>query len=162
VTWACVLACLLGCDRETETAAHPPASASTAQPDTTLPGEIAEGAEQAFGLPLPRDMQVTARLKDAVYANGKLPFEPLANYVRDRVLAERVDTGPNKTVFVNAAVKSSPTKLVDVEVVSRHGSVQMVVRDRHRPPPEPGLSEEERWKRAGLTPKGKVIKTEAK
>ena len=51
---------------------------------------------------------------------------------------------------------------VDVEVVSRHGSVQMVIRDRHRPPPEPGLSEDERWKRAGLTPKGKVIKTEAK
>jgi hypothetical protein len=159
----CALACA-SCSRSgDETGAQPPAPASAPDVprDTTKPGEIAEGTEQAFGLLLPRDMVVTARLPDAVYATGNLPLVPLTNYVRERLLSQRVDTGPEKTVFAGAAIKADPTRRVEVEVLSRRGKVQVVVRDRTPPPQVPGLSEEERWRRAGLTPKGKVIDKEA-
>jgi hypothetical protein len=153
---------LCACQRSETAPQASPSASSPAAPDTAQPHEIAEGSQDAFGLMLPRDMLVTARMKDAVYASGKLAFEPLANYVRERVLAQRVDTGPNKTVFVNAAVKSAPERVVDIEVVGRQGSVQMVVRDRRRAPAEKGPSEEQRWKRVGLTPDGRVLKEHAK
>ncbi|AGP35231.1 hypothetical protein [Sorangium cellulosum] len=138
----------------------PPASeASAPRPpvDQALPGELAEGAEQAFGLPIPRRMKVRARFPDAVFAVGEIPAERVANYVRTRVLAGNVETGPAKTIFSRATVKSAPQRMLRVEVVSRAHVSELVVRDETRPPPERGLSVEERWRRNGLTPDGKVL-----
>ncbi|WP_437309369.1 hypothetical protein [Sorangium sp. So ce388] len=137
----------------------PPIDASTPRPpvDQALPGELAEGVEQAFGLPIPRRMKVRARFSDAVFAVGEIPAERVANYVRTRVLAGNVETGPAKTIFSRATVKSAPQRMIRIEVVSRAHVSELVVRDETRPPPERGLSVEERWRRNGLTPDGKVL-----
>lgn len=158
-TLLCVAA-LCGCDSDATESVQPvvaPQRPLGTPVDSTKPGEIAEGKERAFGLAMPRDMLITARFSDAVHAKGKVPFEPLANYVRERVHAERVDTGPAKTVFVNATLKGDANKRVQVEVSTRGGIVKLVVRNRTRPPATPGLSEEERWRRSGLTPDGRVL-----
>ena len=42
-----------------------------------------------------------------------------------------------------------------------NGRVEMVVRDRTPPPVEEGLTEEERWRQAGMTPDGKVLPEQA-
>jgi hypothetical protein len=125
--------------------------------DTTKPNEIAESEIFAFGLALPRGLRIKAQAKDATYAIGRLPFEALANYVRDRVTATRVDTGPAQTVFVDAIVKRDPKHVVQVEVRARRGRVELVVRDRTPKPADEGLTEAERWRRAGLTPDGRPI-----
>ncbi|WP_437337271.1 hypothetical protein [Sorangium sp. So ce394] len=139
----------------------PPSASEASAPrppvDQALPGELAEGTEQAFGLPIPRRMKVRARFPDAVFAVGEIPAERVANYVRTRVLAGNVETGPAKTIFSRATVKSAPQRMLRVEVVSRAHVSELVVRDETRPPPERGLSVEERWRRSGLTPDGKVL-----
>ncbi|WP_437592183.1 hypothetical protein [Sorangium sp. So ce1000] len=139
--------------------APPPSEAQTPKPpvDQALPGELAEGVEQAFGLPIPRRMKVRARFSDAVFAVGEIPAERVANYVRTRVLAGSVETGPAKTIFSRATVKSAPQRKIRIEVVSRANLSELVVRDETRQPPEQGLSVEERWRRSGLTPDGKVL-----
>jgi hypothetical protein len=131
------------------------ASSSTARTvpvDSVRPGEIAEGKDLAFGFPLPRAMHVKARFPDAVIAAGELDFEPLTNYVR-----ERVDTGPVTTVFAGATLKTDPKRRLLVEVRAAAGMVELVVRDETPKPIEPGLSDEERWKRSGLGPDGSVL-----
>ncbi len=126
-------------------------------PDSTEPNEIAEGSILAFGLVLPRDIQIQAQAADATYARGRLSFEGLANYVRHRVTATRVDTGPAQTVFVDAIVKRDPKRVVQVEVRSKRGRVELVVRDRTPKPADQGLTEAERWRRVGLRPDGRPL-----
>ena len=100
-------------------------------------------------------------MDDTWYAEGRLRQEHVANYVRERVDASHVDTGPTKTVFREARLKGDPNHLYELEVsVSRAGAL-LIVRDRTPKPVEPGLSERERWERAGMTPEGKVIKNKA-
>ena len=146
---------------EQQTTAPAAADASAVLPDSTDGNELAEGKEEAFGLRLPRGVYIAARMDDAVYARGKLGFEASANYVRQRVVAKRVDTGPAKTVFVDAAIKAKPDRLVQVEVLMRSRGVEIIVRDKTRKPADKGLTQKERWKRAGLTPDGKVLKESA-
>ncbi|WP_437783522.1 hypothetical protein [Sorangium sp. So ce1097] len=157
---ACAWAAL-GCrgDAGAPAPAPPTSAAPAPRPpvDQALPGELAEGIEQAFGLPIPRRMKVRARFPDAVFAVGEIPAERVANYVRTRVLAGNVETGPAKTIFSRATVKSAPQRMIRIEVVSRAHVSELVVRDETRPPPERGLSVEERWRRNGLTPDGKVL-----
>ena len=102
-------------------------------------------------------MTVRARFPDTIYARGRVALEPLANYVRQRVDAKRVDTGPVKTVFVQATLKADPKRQVRVEVSSKGGIAQLMVRDQTRPPAEKGLSPEERWRRSGVTPDRAVL-----
>jgi len=128
--------------------------------DAVRPGEIAEGKELAFGFPVPRAMRIRARFPDAVFATGDVQLESLTNYVRERVDAERVDTGPVKTVFAGATLKADSKRRVQVEVSSRGGTVELVVRDQTPKPLEPGLSPEEKWKRSGLAPDGSVLPDE--
>lgn len=157
---AVVLAAALGggClpDEQSETLL-PSGIARSTPVDTTEPNEIAEGDVLAFGLALPRDITIDAQGRDTTYATGRLPFEALANYVRDRVTASRVETGPAQTVFVDAVVKRDPKKVVQVEVRSKRGRVQLIVRNRTPRPADEGLTEAERWRRAGLTPDGRAI-----
>jgi len=159
---ATLAAAAMGCRSGVEDAPPPPpASAAAPAPkpvDQVVPGELAEGVELAFGLPIPRRMGVKARFNDEVVASGDVAPEQLANYVRQRVLAESVETGPAKTVFTRATVKAAPQRMLRIEVVSRRArGTELVVRDVTRPPAEPGLTEEERWRRKGLKPDGSPI-----
>jgi len=123
---------------------------------------MAEGNERAFGLAVPRDMHVVVRFPDAVYAEGPVGFEALSNYVRARVSAERVETGPAKTVFLGARIKGDVQHRIQVEVTDLGGKAEIIVRDQTpKPDPEPGLSEKERWRRAGVGEDGKVVKEQA-
>ena len=156
------LAGLLGCRGGDAPAPPPVASAAPAPPATTAvdqvaPGELAEGAELAFGFPIPRRMEIRARFPDAVFAIGEIPADQVANYVRKRIIAENVETGPAKTVFARATTKSAPARRIQIEVVSRSHRTELVVRDETRPPPEEGLTEEERWRRKGLKPDGSPL-----
>lgn len=143
------------------TSAPPPApveaSANKPPVDQLAPGEIAEGAEKAFGLPVPRAMLIEARFPDAVFAAGELPAELVASYIKKRVVSESVEAGPAKTVFPRATLKDAPTTVIHIEVVAQGRSTSLVVRDITRPPAKDGLTEEQRWKELGLTPQGEPL-----
>lgn len=127
--------------------------------DAKLPGELAEGTYVAFGLPLPREMRLTKRFPDSVYASGRLEFEHVSNYFRERLSAKQVETGPHRTIFVGAKVIDEPELTVDVDVRRRIGFVELRIANKTRKPAkaEPQLTEKERWGRMGLTPDGKVL-----
>ena len=146
-----------GCKRPPPPAplATPPVASASARPaDHALPDEIAEGAEKAFGLPIPRQMRVVGRFDDVVFASGDVAPELVANYVRQRVIASHVETGPAKTVFTGVTLRVAPIHTLRVDVISRNGDTELTVRDETRPPAREGLTEAERWKELGLSPKG--------
>jgi len=72
-----------------------------------------------------------------------------------------VVAGGASTTFENVIVPSEPARRLSIEVrmmrLSSEGRSEMTIRDVTPPPVEPGLSEEERWKKAGFNSQGKVI-----
>ena len=137
----------------------PSASGQTASlpPDHLAPGELAEGTEKAFGLTLPRAFRVTRRFDTSVFATGSVSPESAANYLRRRLDAEATEVGPTRTILVKAKVRGGDQAVtLHVEVSEAGAGAEIVVRNVTPTPPEPGLSEEERWKREGLLPNGKV------
>lgn len=153
----------LGCGKRSRAVAPPPsasASAASVPPsalpiDHALPGELAEGDDRAFGLTLPRRMSVTGRFPDAVFAGGEVAPELVANYVRERVIAAQVDTGPTRTVFLRATTKSEPGRTLRIDVIARGAGVtDILVRDETQAPAAPGRTPEERWRQLGFAPDG--------
>ena len=56
-----------------------------APPDRLAPGEVVEGAERAFGLPLPRASHVAGRFATSAHVTSTVTPEQLSNFVRKRV-----------------------------------------------------------------------------
>ncbi|MDI3282449.1 hypothetical protein [Polyangium sp. 15x6] len=136
-----------------------PSAAPAPRPDQLAPGELAEGTVDAFGLKLPRAMTVTAQFPDAFFARGSLRAEDVATYVKERVVVERVESVPPKTIFHGATAKSAPApaRVLGIEVLTRDDHTELVVRDVTRPPAKDGLTEEQRWRELGLTPQGQPL-----
>jgi hypothetical protein len=137
----------------------PPHDRATAAPTVTAavdhvdPHELPEGVESAFGLPIPRAMDVEQRFPDSVRARGDLPLDAVANYVRARVIADRVETGPAKTVFSEVTLKAAPNRLLRVEVVRLADRTELLVRDVTRPPATDVVKPTDPWDRPGFDPK---------
>ncbi len=150
-------ACRGGDERRTPSAA--PSAKAVPPADQLKPGELAEGTINAFGLKLPRTMALSAQFPDAFFARGSLRAEDVTAYVKERLVAERVEASPLKTVFHGATVKSAPppARVLRIEVLARGDHTEIVVRDVTRPPAKDGLTEEERWRELGLTPQGQPL-----
>jgi hypothetical protein len=178
------LALLPGCRRRSANDEPPPTPPPPPRlpVDTTLPGELAEGKDQAFGVPLPRVMRVTGRFADIVMATGPAAPDQVANFFRSRVKAEKIETGPTKTVFSNVTVKSQPVvaggsasaaprppviaggspsaapgsapALIIIEVSGQAGATSLTVRSVPLPRLDDSSTPEERMRKLGLKPDG--------
>ena len=139
----------------TESGVRPPLPVASQLPvDRTLPGELAEGTEKAFGLTLPRVVVVRGRFTDLVVGSATVSPDQVANYIRQRVTAERVETGPVKTVFSRAVVPGQPDVQLSIQVLSNGGYTELQVNNLSLAKSQPGLTEAERWRAAGLKPDG--------
>jgi hypothetical protein len=143
-----------GCAQKSAPLPAPVPSASAKMTvDRLLPGELGEGTARALGLAVPREMRIERVFADSFVARGHVDVEPLANYVRRRVEAASVEIGAARTLFSRAHVKGEPdAKLVRIEVVRDNDSSLLIVRDITPPPVAPGLSDDERWRKAGVVP----------
>ncbi len=151
----------LGCDSD-ESVVGPgealPAQSAKPPVDRLAPGELAPGRSEAFGLLLPRDVNVDARFPDAVHASGRVTPEALANYVRTRVEVAHVEIGAARTVFPRARIKGGDVaRIYRIDIVPGVARTLLLVRDITPPPTVQGISEAERWRRAGMTPDGKPL-----
>lgn len=138
----------------------PPPARSVEEPapvDRVLPDELAEGTHDAFGLRLPRVMRVEGRFDDVVLASAPAPADAVANYVRQRVTAEQVITGPQKTLFARATVKGSTGPKVSIAVISLPNRTEMEVRSATPKPTRPNETPEQRWRALGLNPDGTLL-----
>ena len=152
----------VGCHKKAPPAPVAAASPSGAVPiDRLAPGELAPGTETLNGLVLPRGMHVTARFPNAAHAAGPLHAEDVANFVRDRVNDHRVELGVVGTIFPSVhIVGGDPTRSYRIEVNSGGDTTEIVMRDVTPVPPptvDPGVSDEEKWKKAGYRPNGKPL-----
>ena len=136
----------------------PPPDRSGKPADRLAPGELAPGTVEVWGFRAPKQMRLDRRFPDAAHFVGAVPAEALANYVRERVEAERVEVGAARTVFPKVRIKGgNPNRVYQFDIVKDGASSKLVLRDITPPPVEPGLSDEERWRRAGMTPDGKPL-----
>jgi hypothetical protein len=134
-----------------EASANPPI-------DRLAPNELAQSSSEVFGFPLPRGMKVEQAFSDVAYSAGRVSPEAVANYVRTRVEVSHVEVAAARTVFPNARIKSgAKDRVYQLEVSPHHGGTKLVIRDVTPPVPAKGLSEAERWRRAGMTPDGKPL-----
>jgi hypothetical protein len=147
-------ACATGCKRESELKpSTPPAPASERPADRLLPGELAEGKERALGLVLPRDMRLERVFDDSASARGRVPAESLADYVRARVEAPNAELAETRTIFPAAHPRGAPAgKMVRIEILRDVDTTVLTLRDVTPPPVPTGLSEGERWRKAGVQP----------
>lgn len=141
----------------------PPAPAPSAAPsvDRLAPGEIAEGRERAFTLPLPLHSVVKARFAKSVHVASTHTPEELASFVRERVSEGTSPSNATETRFEEVVVTKDRSKRLTIgirrpAIAGEHRS-QMVIDDVTPVPEEPGLTDEDRWKKAGMTPDGKLI-----
>ena len=160
--WACAgVALSLACDSGEKVApARASASAKPRTPDRLAPGELAEGKDVLFGLKLPLGMKTDARFPHSGHASGTVSAEKLANYVRHRVQVARVELAASGTVFPQATIHGAePERRFRIEVTSKGRNTKLAVHwlNPPKPPVVTGLSEEQRWQRAGISRDGKLI-----
>jgi len=137
-----------------------PAAASVAPPlDHLAPDELAPGKAEVYGFAVPRGMRVESRLRDRAVVSGRVSPEALANYVREQVVVSHVEIGAARTVFPMARIKAGPAdRVFTLEVLPDGPRTRLVIKDvTPPPPPPPGLTDEERWRAAGLTPDGRPL-----
>lgn len=155
----CAVGVLTSCSSCKRDEKPPPAETKPA--DHLVPGEVVEGKDRAFGLPLPRLARVAARFESTVDVYSPLSPEELVNFVRARVKDGKVTPGSSSTLLVDVVPLADVQKRLNIDVHAFHGmdsSVrsEMIVRDTTPFASEPGLTEEQRWKKAGLTPDGHI------
>jgi hypothetical protein len=152
--------CALACRSDPAPA---PAAAGSGKPakqplDRLAPGELAPGSELAFGIPVPDGMRLTHLFHDVAYMNGNAPQDALVEYVRRHVGSDRVQLAQSSVVFPRVTINGQPqNRVYDIEVFSRSGRSRVTIRDVTPLPAPGGLTEAQRWERAGLSPSGELL-----
>lgn len=139
-------------------------SASSERPplDHLASGELPPGTASAYGLVLPRGMKLLASFSRTAEAIGPGRPEDVANYVRDRVTATRIELGAVGTVFPAVHVKDGdPMKTLRIEVVPLGERTKIIVKDITTPTEhvaiDPNETDEMRWRAAGYNKDGTLI-----
>jgi hypothetical protein len=141
-----------------DTAASAAPAATSVPVDRLAPGELAPSEKSLFGLSLPRGMRIDGAYGDVAYARGRLPQEDVANYIRKRVSVSHVELGVGRTVFPRARIPGQPADHVHrIEVFAQGPTTRVIIRRFAPTPVEPGLTEAERWRRAGYGPDGTLL-----
>jgi hypothetical protein len=148
-----------GCKRKEEAPAPAPSARPSA--DHLVRGEIPEGRERAFTLPLPLDSTIKARFNGSVHVASWHTQEELANFVKARVKDGKSTSGASGTRFDQVVVTKDPSKTLTIEVrsapIAGEYRSQIVVSDVTPLVEEPGTTDADRWKKAGMTPDGKLL-----
>jgi hypothetical protein len=149
------------CDKDEPPLVGSPAVTADAQPaprDHLGPGELLEGTEHAFDLVLPRGAHVDVVFPQQVTVSCDAKAEDVANYVRAHVSTGQVKVGAASTMFTRVQLPAHPGRELSIKVEpgpTGSGS-RITVRDVTPPPVDPGLTDEQRWRQAGMRGPGQV------
>lgn len=136
-----------------------PAPSSSA--DHLTKGEIPEGSQRAFTLALPLHSAIKATFPGSVHVASAHSYEELAVFVKARIKDGKTRSSSSETMFEQVVATRDASKTLTIQVlpapiVGEYKS-QMVVTDVTPAPEPPGLTDADRWRKAGLTPDGKQI-----
>ena len=155
-----LFACVACRKQEKPTASDAPAGSAPpapASPDRLPPGKLLEGTERAFSLPLPKALRIDASFPSEIHAAGRVNPTDLAEFVQARVVVRHVEMIGERIVFPLVKVRGGDDKVLRIEIFRRGVDTWLRVSDETPRPGPQGLSEEDRWKRTGLTPDGQLI-----
>jgi hypothetical protein len=136
------------------------APSSTPPLDHLAPGELQASAEFAFGFPIPTTMRIERAFPNAVHLVGEVEVQGLIRYVQAHAQTKTLELKGNAMVFESVRFKAAgPTRLYRIEITGRGPTTRMLIKDDTLTdsPPEPGLTDEERWRRAGMKPNGEPL-----
>jgi hypothetical protein len=134
------------------------ASANALPLDRLLKGELSESSALVFGFPVPNGMTVERVFPDAAHLVGEITVGGLLDYVRKHAKVGAPELTGSMMVFDPVSIPSQgERRRYRFEINSSGGRVRLLVRDTTPPPLQPGLSDEERWRQAGLKPNGEPI-----
>lgn len=152
----------VGCrERATNERSPPPPSSAAEAPKPTSqdrlpPGALVEGSDSVFGLQLPRAAKIDARFAKSVHVSGLWSTTDLGDYLRERVAAAHVEVADGRLVFPRARIRGGDGRIFRFEIIDEGTRRRLVIDDVTPRPRVEGISEAERWRRAGLTPDGKL------
>lgn len=143
------------CGRHRALTGQVSADAGVQPVDRLLVSELARSKLLVFGFPIPQGMTVSRRFPDSVHMVGSVSPDGLTAFVRAHAATGPVELIGNRKVFSKVKIRGGdPSRLYDIEIDSSGSLQQLIVSDVTPPPLEPGLSVEERWRRAGYNPDG--------
>jgi hypothetical protein len=156
---------LVACHRSspTENSPAPAASAAAvriAQPipaDHLAPGELLEGTDKAFGVPLPRGLHVDGVFVDLVMTSGPFSVPQLVGYFRAHLQSGDLSEGPASATFDHVTAPGHPERPLSVHILKSGDGAHVDIRDVTLPKGVPLPDETARWKAVGLTPNGSLI-----
>jgi hypothetical protein len=126
-------------------------------PDHLAPGELVEGSERAFGIALPRGMQITQSFVDLVVATGPVSVQALSRYLGARLEGGTLGEGKDSATFEHVAARGQREPELFVEIRSTFGGARLEIHKVTHQQVHLLPDEEARWRQVGLTPQGKVI-----
>lgn len=152
-----------GCHKDEsppEPAAEAPPAPSASEPppaDHLAADELVEGPKLAFGLNLPRGMQVDGAFADVIMASGVFPLHPLVKYFRARLTEGSLREGEESATFEHVHIPGKVSSEYGVRIWFSHGYTRVEVRDT-TPKVLPHMPDDAaRWRQAGYTPQGRVL-----
>jgi hypothetical protein len=165
VVAAALAAIAVGCRRApSEEAPAPSATApltgaapSGVPADHLAPGELVEGREVAFGVPLPRGVLVERRYPDIVYASGPMPVHSLAAYFQPRLRGGSLREGPSAATFEHVSQPNEPNAELLIHIEADLGKTRIELTSFHHSEAPVLPDEASRWRQVGLTPQGKIL-----
>ena len=150
-----------GCGHpSTEATAGSTAPTVTAAPrpvDHLSAGELLEGPAVAFGMHLPRGVDVEGAFSDEVIASGPVGLHPFVEYLKARLQDGDVREGETSATFDHVRVAgnaASPELRVHLGIST--DGVRVDIHDETPTGVTPPADETARWRRAGLTPDGRL------
>ena len=147
-------------ESESPSVASPPASAAASEPpppDHLAPGELLEGTQVAFGVKLPRDLQLEEAFDNVAYARGSASVHSLVGYFRARLRDGSLHEGETSATFDHVHAPSRPERELSVHMTTTMGGVRVEMRDT-TPPRQSNLpNDEARFRAVGLGPDGRWI-----
>lgn len=145
----------VGCREPAESTPGP--SLPTVAPDRLAPEEPLIGTPQVWGLRVPDGLRVSSQFARTVHLSGSRSLSAVTEALRQQLLTSELEVTPTRTVIARAYVKgATERRLLHIEAISEGVLTRVNITDVTPPPVPSGLSEAERWERAGRNPDGTV------
>ena len=125
--------------------------------DHLAPGELRAGNELAFGFPIPIGMTIERAFPDAVHLVGDVDVQGLVRYVRSNAQTNVLELRGSSLVFDSVRIPAAGSdRRFRIEIFGRGHPAQLLIKEEtaSAQPSEPHLTDEERWRRAGMKPNG--------
>jgi hypothetical protein len=101
-------------------------------------------------------MELT-RTQKVARASGEVNFDDLTEYVKDRIVARHAEMFGARLEFPRAKIRGNENGIYKVSLLKGNREQVLLIQDETPRPATVGLTEEQRWKEAGLKPNGELV-----